>query len=304
VSEHLNAIEVFEVARQIERDGASFYRRAAERFRDSQIADLLDQLAAWELEHERIFSDMKRAAEQGGLAVTPAESAEYKAIAALNVFNRELGPAQSLAADVQAADVLNLALKKERDSIHYYQALTRFVVDGRAREQISRIIAEEQRHVEIIAGELKRVHQKSPASGTEKHMNLTDYFARAQGTGILGTADASGRVDLALYVKPHVVDQTTVAFVMRQRLTHQNLKSTMHAAYMFIEEGPQYGGVRLYLTKVREEMNESLAQAIRKKDPRAFPAEDDSGKYIVFFHVDKIRPLVGDSAPASDNQDR
>jgi hypothetical protein len=101
-------------------------------------------------------------------------------------------------------------------------------------------------------------------------------------------------VDLALYVKPHVIDENTVAFVMRERLTHQNLKSNPHAAYMFVEKGDGYSGKRLYLTKIREETNKSLVEMLRKKQPQIAPASDDSSKYLVHFQVDNVWPLVGD----------
>ena len=76
-------------------------------------------------------------------------------------------------------------------------------------------------------------------------MDLADYFENHQGLGILATADSDGTVDLAIYAKPHVVSENTVAFVMRERLTHQNLKSNPHAAYMFVEQGEEYIGKRL-----------------------------------------------------------
>ncbi len=125
-------------------------------------------------------------------------------------------------------------------------------------------------------------------------MSLSGYFEKVQGLGILATADSDGMVDLAIYAKPYVVDETTVAFVMRERLTHQNLKSNPHAAYMFVEEGEGYSGKRLYLTKIREETNTSVVEMLRKKQPEICSAYDDSNKYLVHFRVDNIWPLVGD----------
>lgn len=63
-------------------------------------------------------------------------------------------------------------------------------------------------------------------------MSLSDYFENAQGLGILATADSDGIVDLAIYASPHVVDETTIAFVMQERLSHQNLKSNPKAKDM------------------------------------------------------------------------
>jgi hypothetical protein len=126
-------------------------------------------------------------------------------------------------------------------------------------------------------------------------VGLKAYFESKRGTGVLATSDPEGRVDVAVYAKPLVLDETTIALVMRQRLSHQNLKQTMHAAYLFLESGGGYEGKRLYLTKIREEINATVVDAMRKEQPEIYPEGDDSGKFVVLFHVDRVRPLVGDN---------
>jgi len=125
-------------------------------------------------------------------------------------------------------------------------------------------------------------------------MNLSDYFEKTQGTGILATSDSAGKVDVAIYSRPHVTEEDTVAFIMRPRLTHENLQSNPHAAYMFIEEGPGYKGKRLYLTKLREETDPELIDSLRRKE-RKHDAKSDEKSFLVYFHIDKIRPLIGDN---------
>jgi hypothetical protein len=125
-------------------------------------------------------------------------------------------------------------------------------------------------------------------------MDLAAYFDKAEGTGILATCDPGNMVDLAIYAKPVVIDLDTIAFVMRQRMSHQNLRTNLTAAYMFIEKGTGYKGLRLHLTMQREETNQTLIAAIRKKQPWIYPENDDSEKFLVFFKVNRIRPLVGD----------
>ena len=126
-------------------------------------------------------------------------------------------------------------------------------------------------------------------------MSLSEYFENVRGLGILATADSNGNADLAIYAKPHVIDDKTIAFIMRERLTHQNLKSNPRAAYMFVEQGEGYSGKRLYLTKIREETNTSVVEMFRKRQPEICASSDDSNKYLVHFRVDAIRPLVGDA---------
>ena len=123
-------------------------------------------------------------------------------------------------------------------------------------------------------------------------MELRDYFEQPKGRGILATADADGKVDLAVYAKPHFMEDGTIAFIMQDRLTHHNLLSNPHAAYLFMEEGPGYRGKRLFLTKLREEQDSELLYSIRS---RRYPSKKTSGKtlFLVFFRIDRELPLIG-----------
>jgi hypothetical protein len=124
-------------------------------------------------------------------------------------------------------------------------------------------------------------------------MKLREYFEKTGGTGIMATADSEGRVDAAIYSRPHVMEDGTLAFVMRDRLTHHNLKSNPHAAYMFIEDGPGYKGKRLFITKVRELDDDPLIQKLTR---RSLTPEEDAAKgpkFLVVFDVDRELPLIG-----------
>ena len=124
-------------------------------------------------------------------------------------------------------------------------------------------------------------------------MDLKEYFQSQQGIGVLSTADAEGRVDAAVYSRPHVFDDGTVAFVMRDRLTHHNVSQNAHAAYLFIEEGSRLDGVRLFLRRLREETDHDLIAAMTR---RHLTAEEDRAKgpkFLVTFAVEKVLPLVG-----------
>ena len=121
-------------------------------------------------------------------------------------------------------------------------------------------------------------------------MNLSEYFESAEGYGVLATADSGGRVDVAMYARPHFMDEETVAFIMTDRLTHHNLQSNPHACYMFIEKGAGYKGKRFFLTKLREEQDSELLQSLRR---RQYLDERDEAKFLVFFKIDRELPLVG-----------
>ena len=121
-------------------------------------------------------------------------------------------------------------------------------------------------------------------------MNLKDYFANTKGFGVLATADGDGKVDAAVYSRPHVMEDGNLAVIMRDRLTHHNLQSNPHATYLFKEDGPGYKGKRLFITKVREEQDTELLNSLRR---RQYLDEKDEAKFLVFFKLDKELPLIG-----------
>ncbi len=122
-------------------------------------------------------------------------------------------------------------------------------------------------------------------------MKIKEYFEKVKGRGVLATADAEGRVDAAVYGRPHMLDSDdTVAFIMLDRLTHHNLQSNPHAAYLFMEDGPKYTGKRLFLTKTKEETDRNVIDSVRRK---TYPDLKDKAEYLVYFRVDKVLPLVG-----------
>lgn len=124
-------------------------------------------------------------------------------------------------------------------------------------------------------------------------MSLHDYFESTEGIGVLGTADADGKVDLALYGRPHVVDEQTVALIMGDRLSHANISANPHAAYLFVERGPGHKGKRLYLTKTAEASDPEQIEAMRRQSRKGHDY-GDALKYLVTFRVEKVRPLTGD----------
>lgn len=123
-------------------------------------------------------------------------------------------------------------------------------------------------------------------------MELSDYLEKTQGLGVLATADASGKVNAAIYARPHFMDEHTVLFIMADRLTHANLQSNPSAAYLFKETGEHYTGKRLYITKIREEENSQLIDEICRRCDYSMHGSNLT-RFVVFFTVDKVLPLIG-----------
>jgi len=129
-------------------------------------------------------------------------------------------------------------------------------------------------------------------------MSLANYFENVKGVGVLGTADPEGKVDLAIYARPHVIDEQTVAFIMRDRLSHRNVAANSHAAYLFLENTEGYNGLRMHLTKTGEETDPKKIEALRRKSRGA---EDFAAPnaFLVYFKVDEVRPLVKEQSESA-----
>ena len=124
-------------------------------------------------------------------------------------------------------------------------------------------------------------------------MDLKKYFEEHTGFGLLSTADKGGRVNAAVFSRPHCFEDGTVAFIMPDRLTHSNLQSNDHAIYLFRQDAEadesRYGGVRLYLKKVAEDEDQDRIAKLRRRTY----GDDRDGRHLVIFSVEKQLPLVG-----------
>ena len=124
-------------------------------------------------------------------------------------------------------------------------------------------------------------------------MSLVEYFENIKGLGVLATSDSDGNVDIAVYSRPYIIDEKTIAFSMLEKRSYSNIQSNPRAAYMFVEQGEGYAGKRLNLTMTDEEKDEERIKQIRQQHSKAKDYEDKV-RHLVYFTVDKIRPLVGD----------
>jgi hypothetical protein len=126
-------------------------------------------------------------------------------------------------------------------------------------------------------------------------MKLSEYFEEAQGRGVMATADSTGHLTAAVYARPHFIDEENIACIMADRLTHKNLDSNPNAVYLFMESGEKFVGKRLYLIKTKEEKNSPLIDTIRRRE--SCPVDEaymKENRYLVYFKIDKVLPLIGD----------
>ncbi len=152
-----NADEVFEMAEQIERNGARFYRAAAKKFPD--VSKMLLELAVMEDEHEETFMAMRT--ELSGTEEDPSvfdpdgEAQMYlRVMADEHVFDTKQDPAKKLADLGTTVEVIKMAIGMEKDSIVFYTGLRESTPRKAGKEKVEAIIKEELGHIAILKQKL------------------------------------------------------------------------------------------------------------------------------------------------------
>lgn len=169
MNELFNAEEVFEMAEQIEREGAEFYRRAAEHVSERDVRNLFKRLALMEDDHERVFSKLRERL-FGGPSPADWTDADVDAMAYLQslvkgrIFGAK-GGADAIREDMTEADVLRTAIGFEKESIAFYLGIKEAVPADLGRSDVDPIIREEMRHVTILTSELARVTRAATRAG-------------------------------------------------------------------------------------------------------------------------------------------
>ena len=158
-----NVDEIFEIAEQIERNGAQFYRQNAEKISASLIRQLLLDLAAMEEEHEKVFhsmrADLSDREKEPTVFDPEGESAMYlRALADLRVFDEKAGDSfvipEGISEDEKAKMILRAAIGLEKESIVFYTGMKEFVPEKLGKDKIENIIKEEMKHISFLNNSL------------------------------------------------------------------------------------------------------------------------------------------------------
>ena len=159
MSLEFNPDEVLQMAVQIERNGARFYRKAGELVKDAEARELLLKLADWEEDHERVFADIRAqltTPERQATVFDPDHEAAFylRAMADGHVFDVRTEPADLLTGREEVEEILRLAIGQEKDSIIFYLGLKEIISEKMGRERIDEIIKEEMRHIAYLNKEM------------------------------------------------------------------------------------------------------------------------------------------------------
>ena len=155
-----NPDEVFEMAIEIERRGAMFYRKAAENSRDAKVVEMFLSLAEMEKGHEKTFAEMRKelsTAERESSVFDPDNEAAYylQSLAASHGWEGKSGRMVEFTGYENPEQVYRAAIEAEKQSINFYVGLKELVVSPAAKDRVQTIIREEMAHLVSLTKALK-----------------------------------------------------------------------------------------------------------------------------------------------------
>lgn len=147
------AKEIFEMAKQIERNGVAFYQKAAKSVNDASEKDMLLELAKMEEDHEATFVKMEADLKEQETVPTvfdpEDEAVQYlKSLADTRVFFEKEIDLSSM------KSILKAAITAEKDSIVFYLGMKELVPEKLGKERIDGIIKEEMSHIRLLGKKL------------------------------------------------------------------------------------------------------------------------------------------------------
>ncbi|MFA6176855.1 MAG: ferritin family protein [Phycisphaerae bacterium] len=156
------AFEIFEIAEQIERNGAKFYRKAAEKTTDKSMRHFFSQLAEMEDNHEKVFAEMRKLLSDDArdtMVFDPDNEMVYylKAMATSAGWEGKVSPRLELTGLETPKQILAIAIGAEKSSIDYYLGLKTFVPSQAGKDKVEQIIKEEMKHVIMLQKHLEQM---------------------------------------------------------------------------------------------------------------------------------------------------
>ncbi len=151
--EKYSVSEVIEQAVQTEKLGAIFYEKAAKKFEDrKELRKLFETLSAKELEHQKIFTEMKKRVRDEQAEGWEEVSLYLRAIVESAFFLGKGKSLTSIGGVKSVLDAVNHALGFEKETLLYYLGIRDAI---RKKKVINAIIGEEKSHI-IALNKLKR----------------------------------------------------------------------------------------------------------------------------------------------------
>jgi rubrerythrin len=156
MSEIDNVKDAIKTAIQMEKDGYSFYEKAAAQTSSDMGRSVFKSLAADELLHlevfQKLFDEKVGKDEWYNLVNT---SSKYTNI---DIFPKDLQKIEGSNPDTNEIDALRIAMNSEQKAIDYYSKIQENISDEEVSKILDEIINQEKSHYNILEGEFHHIN--------------------------------------------------------------------------------------------------------------------------------------------------
>ena len=146
-----SAREIIEIAVRLEKNAENYYRKALEGTSTPSLREILLFLADQEHVHAQWFAELKEGAK---VSIEDREVEEITGALLQNLIGDQKFSLSEV--DLSLVEnqerVVELAIEFEKDTILFYEMLQSFIDDDNSVAVLDKIIAEENRHVELLKG--------------------------------------------------------------------------------------------------------------------------------------------------------
>ena len=125
---------------------------------------------------------------------------------------------------------------------------------------------------------------------------LMDYFNKMPRLGTLSTANKAGKVNVAYFGSPRMIDEKTIFMGCGKNRTFANLQENPNAVFMIMEPGnspPEWKGVRLYLKMTECETSGKKLDMLKAQiAEKAGAAAAKMMHAAITFEIEELRPVA------------
>ena len=150
-----NTYDILKIAERVEQKELDFYNNAQQIFHDTALRGVCRDLGFWSKQQQKLWMNKRQA-----LVNQLADNASHQdnntglpdpsAMAGLTWFGQRPNSAAKLRGVTNSTTLLQVAAKRGRDLIVFYQGLKAFALDRASVQIIEDIIAKEWQHLEYI----------------------------------------------------------------------------------------------------------------------------------------------------------
>ena len=138
--EEITFSEIISYAKIAEDNAMKFYLDAAAKATQSNVKELLEALAAQEKRHKEYLEELDGKLKAAGTVPAIHEKVQ-------NLGYAKMIEPQTLDADSDYKDVIEVAMQKEKEAIETYEHLFHYVDDPDAKKLFELLLAEERKHL-------------------------------------------------------------------------------------------------------------------------------------------------------------